>query len=595
MCGSVLKKMQKVVVLSDGPSKSSSTRSCISGLEHIGMSIENIMQHFDAQHILFAEHLSRLDLLKLDLSKDQSKKITINVWRTHGFEPLLPLMKPFFDYQGWDVDFNISNYDDALMFEGRKDASLDIVWIDSIRALGQLTFKEWEDWLTERILNLRKRSSSPIILATWIEGKVYVKRLQALVDNVPGVYFANLLDVRDKISGSFIDFRTEKLAGSPIGKVAQIEIARKLACHWMPAALSPSIKAVVLDLDNTLHFGVLGEDGVEGVQLTPGHLAFQKYIKSLHEKGIFLALVSKNELVDVKDLFEKRDDYPLRFEDFSAVEVSWGQKSDAVKRVAKALRIAPDAMLFVDDNPGELANVISEVPKINALYAHEDAFLTARSVHNYPSLWRWKLEEDDAKRILDLKANAERELLLENVSDPAEYFRSLKARLIYRFDPLEQLTRITDLCNKTNQFNLAIRRFNQVEITERLQSKDACVATVQLTDRLSDSGVIAIIVASKKNTQLVVEELCVSCRAMGRRLEDTIILQALKGMPIIDGCTEVIFKVSHGPRNQPALDWLAHLINRPGSSPEGKVTLPMSLLNAFKSIDGVKIERGFMK
>ncbi|OJI04682.1 HAD-IIIC family phosphatase [Polynucleobacter sp. MWH-Adler-W8] len=559
------------------------------------MTIENSMQHFDAQEILFAEHLSRLDLLKLDLSKEHGKKIVVNIWRTHGFEPLIPLMKPFFDFQGWHVDFNISGYDDTLMFEGRKDASLDIVWLDSIRALGQVDFREWVNWLAERIMNLRKRSSAPIILATWIEGVEQVKRLQALVDAVPGVYFANLLELQDEISGPFIDIRSEKLAGTPLGRVAQLEIARKLACHWMPAALSSSIKAVILDLDNTLHSGVLGEDGVDGVKLMPGHLAFQKYIKSLGEKGIFLALVSKNELADVKELFEKRDDYPLRLEDFSAVEVSWAPKSDAIKRVAKTLRIAPDAMLFVDDNPGELANVISGVTQIHTLYAHEDAFLTSRAVHNYPALWRWRLEEDDAKRILDLKANAERELLSENISDPSEYFRGLKVGLIYRYDPLEQLTRITDLCNKTNQFNLAIQRFNQVEIAERLKSKAASIATVQLTDRLSDSGVIAIIVASKKNTQLVVEELCISCRAMGRRLEDTIVLQALKGMSIIDGCTEVIFKVSHGPRNQPALDWLADLLSLAEGPPEGEVHLPISLVNVFKPIDGVKIEQGIMK
>ena len=554
------------------------------------MNIEDGMQHFDAQSILFAEHLSRLDLLKLDLSRGASKKLAVNIWRTHGFEPLLPLMKPFFEYQGWDVDFSISGYDDTLMFENRKDASLDIIWIDSIRAVEQVGFKEWEEWLAGRILNLRKRSLAPIILSTWVESLNQVEDLQSLVDKVPGVYFANLLEVKGEISGPFIDVRSEKLAGTPLGKLAQLAIARKLACHWIPAALSSPVKAIVLDLDNTLHSGVLGEDGIAGVKLTPGHLEFQKYIKALSKKGIFLALVSKNELADVRELFNKRDDYPLCLEDFSAIEVSWGAKSDAIKKVAKALRIAPDAMLFVDDNPGELANVLSEIPAINTLYAHEDALLTSRGVHYYPALWRWKLEDEDTKRILDLKASVEREILAETILDPAEYFRSLKVGLTFRYDPVEQLTRITDLCNKTNQFNLAIRRFNQVEIADRLKSNDASVVTVQLTDRLSDSGVIAIIVATRKNTQLIVEELCISCRAMGRRLEDTIILSALKGMPIVDGCTEVIFKVSHGPRNQPALDWLSGLPTLNRALQEGEVSFSISELNKFNPIAGVNIQ-----
>src|SRR5690606_20408691 len=103
------------------------------------------------------------------------------------------------------------------------------------------------------------------------------------------------------------------------------------------------VKAVAVDLDHTLHKGVLGEDGFDGVLLTPGHAALQHHIQLLRQQGIFIGLVSRNVLSDVESLFSQRKDYPLRWTDFSAVEVSWGDKAEALERIARTLRISTDA------------------------------------------------------------------------------------------------------------------------------------------------------------------------------------------------------------------------------------------------------------
>ncbi|MFB7000873.1 HAD-IIIC family phosphatase, partial [Streptomyces virginiae] len=338
------------------------------------------------------------------------------------------------------------------------------------------------------------------------------------------------------------------------------------------------------DLDHTLHSGVLGEDGIDGVELTPGHIALQQYIKGLQERGIFVALVSRNEREDVEALFAKRSDYPLKWDDFSAIEVSWGDKGDAIARIAKALRIAVDAVVFVDDNPGELASVSMRLSNVHTIYAHADAEMTRRALHFYPGLWRWAVSADDAKRIQDLKAMAEREALAENVADPAEYFRSLQVALSYRHNPQAQLNRLADLCVKTNQFNLAVRRFNQAELQERMLSGDACVSSVQLSDRLSDSGVIAVIVAERSGSKLIVEELCISCRAMGRKLEDTIVIQAIHDMPIFAGSTEVAFRVQEAPRNQPATKWLADFIGEPLPLSPGLYSVNAEKIRDFNAI-----------
>jgi FkbH-like protein len=352
------------------------------------------------------------------------------------------------------------------------------------------------------------------------------------------------------------------------------------------------LKAVVLDLDNTLHKGVLGEDGIQGVQLTPGHVLLQRYIKSLQERGIFIALVSRNERADVEALFAQRQDYPLRWEDFSAVEVSWGDKAASLARTAKTLRIALDSILFVDDNPGELASISAQLPEVHTILAQSDATLTLQAIHFYPGVWRWKREGEDTKRIQDLKANDERDALTASLSSPGDYFRSLQIALVCRNNPLEALSRLADLCKKTNQFNLALRRFNQAEIAERLSRSNACVTSVQLKDRFSDSGIIAVVIAERESERLEVEELCISCRALGRRLESTIIVEALRNMTIFDGCQEVTFRVQHGPRNQPALDWLSRFLDLNETPLPGVHSVSAQRLIDFAAPEGIMLSKG---
>jgi FkbH-like protein len=547
------------------------------------------LERYAAQEALFALKPNRLLIQQCVLDgAETGQLVKINVWRNHAFEPFESLARPYIAFGGWRAKFQLSDYDDSLMYSGRCAADLDLLWLDSDRYLSGTDFHAWAQWLLGRIRALRGATTVPIILATWLAGDRR-EALQKLLNPLPGAYYADLGLACEAACVGLIDKRTAAMAGTPIGRAAQPIVARTLACQWLPGALFPPIKAIALDLDNTLHFGVLGEDGIQGVQLTPEHRAFQNFIKSLRERGIFIALVSRNERADVEALFAKRDDYPLRWNDFSATEISWGDKTSAIVHIAEKLNIAPDAILFVDDNPGELANVAAQLPQVHTVYAHTDASLTLNVVKHYPGLWRWKVEADDAKRIEDVKSNLAREALLAEAIDPTDYLRSLQVALSYRYNPFDQLGRLADLCNKTNQFNLAIRRFNETEVAERLDQPNTCVASVHLKDRFSDSGVIAVIVAELDDERLLVEELCVSCRAMGRQLEDTILLQAIRDMPLFAGCQEVAFRVRHGPRNQPALDWLAQLLGRNTPPNPGLHQISADRLREFAPADGVTL------
>lgn len=550
--------------------------------------IEVAMQRVSAQPVLFSPKVSRLALKQLQLNSGDARTVSINVWRNHAVEPVLTLAQPYFAFGCWCPDFRLSSYDDTLLFSGHLPADVELLWLDSNRysANGRLS-DFWFDWLINRISALRTITTAPIILITWVEDTIQREHLQQRVDNLPAVYFADCGLACHDAGVTLLDLRSAAMAGTPISNAAQVILARKLSCHWLPAAVEPPLKAIALDLDNTLHAGVLGEDGSDGVQLTPAHEALQHYVKSLRQRGVFVALLSRNEYPDVEALFTRRQDYPLRWEDFSTVEISWDEKASSLLRIAEKLRIAPDAILFVDDNPGELASVIDRVPQTHTLHALPDASLTQCALEYYPGLWRWRLDVDDTKRVQDLSANSERAALFNVAANPTDYFRSLQATLIYRHNPVDQLSRIADLCSKTNQFNLAISRSNQVDIAERMQRIDTCVVSVQMKDRLSDSGVIAAIIGRFHDRQLNIEELCISCRALGRHLEDTLILEAVRTMPQFSDCEEVVFHVKHGPRNLPALDWLAGLLGQTVSPIEGTHAIPAQRIRDFEPADGV--------
>jgi FkbH-like protein len=557
--------------------------------------VEIAMRRYKAQTTLFASHPNRVDMLRLDLGTQASGELTIvNVWRNHSFEPLQPLIANYASFRSWPLSFRIGSYDDSFSFSGIQSATVELLWMDSRRILDRINFEEWLEWLQDRLVALRKLSSAPIILATWLTDEAQRVALRSRLEKFPAAYFADMTEVCDTAGAPLLDNRSAALAGTPLSSRAQIILARTLVCKWLAGvALSP-IKALALDLDNTLHAGVLGEDGFENVVLTPEHEKFQRYVKELQKRGIFLALVSRNEQADVQDLFARRTDYPLRWDDFSAIEVSWGDKSDALQRIAQALRISTDAILFVDDNPGELAAVTQQLTKLQTLYASPNAELTRSAVEYYPGLWRWKQEADDAKRISDLKASVQRESLTMTYTDPAEYLRSLQVTLTSFWDQQSQLGRLADLCRKTNQFNLALRRFSEAELSDRMNRPDTCVASVQLSDRLSDSGIIAVIVAERSGKQLRVEELCISCRAMGRYLETDIVVHTLRQMSIWRNCESVEFRVRHGERNQPALDWLNRLleVSSVTISDAQTYTLPTKVLETILPMEGITLNNG---
>ena len=552
-------------------------------------STEQVLTRAQWQPVLFAERPGRLELLKLRATWPLSP-LTIRVHRNHAFENIAVLAEPWFAWWDKAPQFFYSDYDDSLSFAFDDSASvqLELVWLDAKRYQNRFDSTALVKWLNGRLTALRARTKSPIIVAILDWPEEQHSSLEKIIREMPGVRLASLRALKDRLGEKMYDERAAKFSGTRLSDGASIWTARELACHWAPASLVPRIKAVAIDLDNTLFEGVLGEDG-EQVGLSPAHTELHQFLLGLRDQGVFLAIVSRNEEADAHKLFAARSDFPLQWQHFSATAISWGSKADSIRQIAKNLRIGTDAVLFVDDNPGELVSVAMELPQVRTIHAMVDASATRRALEYFPGLWAWERSATDALRTADLDAESKRAQVAAQTTEPMEYLRCLQVRLSVEVSPHQHLTRLQELSQKTNQFNLNLQRLSEVAFSTRLDAPNYRIAVIGLSDMLSDSGLIGLMVARREEDVLVIEELTISCRALGRRLEDLIIAEAIRAILEELPAQQVQFLHHTGPRNNPAREWLARFAECTLPE-EGCVTIDSALKNISKDSYPVKIE-----
>ncbi len=534
------------------------------------------------QRVLFAAEPSRLDLMRLQPAWPR-RSIRIRVHRNHQVELAASAMRPYLAYAGFDATFDIGAYDDSLSFgEGADAAAADVhvVWVETDRYRDRTAASELAGWMAGRVRELRAATAAPILVADGAAGDPWTRELNAglaaALEPVPGAHVCAVSELADALGERWIDARARSVAGTAMSDAASIAAARAFGCRWIPAVLRPRLKAIALDLDNTLYAGVLGEDGVAGVRLTEAHRALQARLVGLQARGVLLGVVSRNEAVDVDALFAEREDFPLRAAHLTAIVASWAPKAEGLGKLAGRLRIGSDAIALLDDNPGELAAAAAALPAVWTLHA-DDPESTIRALDWFPGLFAFRASTEDALRSADLQASRERDELAAAARDPEAYVRSLDVRLTFGMDPVDQAPRIHELSNKTNQFNTALRRMSEAEVAGRLADPASSVVTVGLQDRLSDSGIVGIVCMRRDPSALVVDEVCISCRALGRGVEDAIVLEAVAAARRQGARGTVEFAFRSGPRNGPARDWLARFGPLPDEG-DARVSVPWERL-----------------
>lgn len=301
-------------------------------------------------------------------------------------------------------------------------------------------------------------------------------------------------------------------------------------------------KCIVVDLDNTLWGGVVGEDGLDGIRLGAGaegeaYVAFQKTLRAFERRGIILAVCSKNNDFEAREVFERHPDMHLRLDDIACFEASWSTKSEGLTRIADSLNIGLDSILFVDDNPAERALVRQQLPQVDVLELPADPALYARTLLNYPYFETTTVAQEDRNRTT-LYAARRKAAKLESTMDFESFLQSLEMDAeIAPFDEFH-LPRIVQLIGKTNQFNLTTRRHNLQSVRSFMEDPAAVHFYVRLRDRFADHGLVAVAIAVKIDSVLDIDTLLMSCRVIGRTVEKTLFARLVEAAEQL-GCETI--------------------------------------------------------
>lgn len=363
-----------------------------------------------------------------------------------------------------------------------------------------------------------------------------------------------------------------------------------------------SKKVAVLDLDNTLWGGVIGDDGLEGIVLGQGSgngeafLSFQRYLKRLTGRGILLAVSSKNDQKIAEAAFDDHPEMILRRSDFAAFEANWNDKPSAVRRIARDLDLGLDSLVFIDDNPAERDLMRRTLPMVAVPELPEAPELYARCIADAGYFEAISFTADDAKRNEQYVANRERRQLQASATDMETFLRELQMTLtVSRFQPAD-LARVTQLINKTNQFNLTTRRYTEAEVRAMMEDPSVLTYAGRLVDRFGDNGLTSIVIGrvvpddSAKAIEL--DTWLMSCRVLGRRVEHAMLSVVAQDADAI-GAAKLIGRYRPTPKNGLVKEHYPNLGFAPveaGTSDDGETVWMLPLgSNHVPPVDHMKI------
>lgn len=292
-------------------------------------------------------------------------------------------------------------------------------------------------------------------------------------------------------------------------------------------------KCLVLDLDNTLWGGVIGDDGLNGIKIgkeTPdaeAYTAFQQYIKGLKERGIILAVCSKNDEVNAREGFTHPDSI-LALEDFSAFRANWEPKHENIRDITRALNIGIDSLVFADDNPAEREIVRGQVPQVAVPELGNNVAKYIDILDKTGYFETVSLSTDDLMRSSFYAGNADREDIQSRFDNYDDFLLSLQmAAEIRPFTPV-YLDRITQLTNKTNQFNLTTKRYTFAEMESIANSDRHITLYGRLQDKFGDNGLVSVIVGDVRDSELHINLWLMSCRVLKRGMEAAMLDQLVE-------------------------------------------------------------------
>ena len=331
----------------------------------------------------------------------------------------------------------------------------------------------------------------------------------------------------------FYDPRYWHIGRAPYSREALREIALE-DFRYIRALMGRNKKCLVLDCDNTLWGGIIGEDGLAGIQLGktyPGsaYCEFQQEILNLHNRGIILALCSKNNEGDVWEVFRRHPDMVLQEKHIAAVQINWGDKASGLRKIAHELNIGLESMVFADDSDFEVNLVRSALPEVEVIHLPQNKAVVYRDILASCGVFdTLTLSDEDKKRGRMYKAEATRKRLQSEMTDMETYYKTLEMKLEICFPDELSISRVCQLTQKTNQFNLTTRRYSESDIEEFSARRESDVIYVKLEDKFGDSGIIGTCILRYEEGKAIIDTFLLSCRALGRGVEEALLAQTLR-------------------------------------------------------------------
>jgi FkbH-like protein len=391
----------------------------------------------------------------------------------------------------------------------------------------------------------RKRTTAPLLIANLAVPHQYLSHTfdagdpdgfthqlascnRELARELQSVSDAHVLDAAGLVARrggeTWVEPKLWYMARAAVGAANQPELAATIV-RTAVAALRVPAKCIVVDLDNTLWGGVLGDDGPAGVKLGdeyPGNVFkdFQALLLGYRRRGFLLAIASKNNEDAVLEMLANHSDMLLRREHFAAIAADWNPKADQLRRIAQTLNIGLDALVFVDDNPVERAHIRAELPMVHVVEMPESPLGYAAALRDVALLDRLRTSSEDRARAEMVRSDADRRSAEVTAGSIDDFLRGLQMTVEVGQADATTLDRVHQLINKTNQFNLTTTRYSLDEVRRLAESAEARVAWLRLADRYGDLGLVCVgIVRRTDERAWEIDTLLMSCRVMGRQVE----------------------------------------------------------------------------
>jgi FkbH-like protein len=527
-------------------------------------------------------------------------KFKLAILRSFTVEPIVPLLRSEAFIYGIDLDVHVGDFNtyvqdlldassslyrfgpDAVLLAVTGDAAAPELYSkyadlspEAAQQAAERAIRSYEGWIAAfrknsnaaLILHLLERPTNPsfgVLDSQSGEGQSGLiqrinNELLRLAAKNRGVYVLDYEALVARYGAEhWHDDRKWLMARLPISADHLLPMAKEWLRFVAPLS-GRMAKVLVVDLDNTLWGGVIGEDGMAGIKIGPeypgaAYQALQRALLDFSRRGILLAICSKNNLDDAMEALEKHPGMLVRPKDFAAIRINWTDKVQNLREIARELNIGIDSLAFLDDNYFEREQVRAALPEVTVIEISQNPMEYASAVRDCPVFERLTLSAEDQQRTSMYAEQRSRATAEQSFQTKEDFFRYLEQEA--DLEPVNELTlaRVAQLTQKTNQFNLTTRRYTEQQIAEMTTRPGWHVFSIKVRDRFGDHGLIGVAITKDVGDQCEIDTFLLSCRVIGRTVE-TALLAYIAESAQQRGCKRLVGWFLPTKKNAPARDF----------------------------------------